>query len=113
MRPSRYLFTLLAIFLVLFGIVVIGGHGSFSNRFKPKLGLDLIGGTTLTLQAKAQPGQNIDKSNLDTARDIIEKRVNAFGVAEATVVEEGNNTIIVSVPGQNEEDIAQDRKSVV
>ena len=49
MRPSRYLFTLLAIFLVLFGIVVIGGHGSFSNRFKPKLGLDLIGGTTLTL----------------------------------------------------------------
>ena len=107
MRPSRYLFTLLAIFLVLFGIVVIGGHGSFSNRFKPKLGLDLIGGTTLTLQAKAQPGQNIDKSNLDTARDIIEKRVNAFGVAEATVVEEGNDTIIVSVPGQNEEDIAQ------
>src|SRR5262249_6774352 len=39
--------------------------------------------------------------------EIIEKRVNAFGVAEATVVEEGSDTIIVSVPGQNEEDIAQ------
>ena len=107
MRPSRYLFTLLAIFVVLFGIVVIGGKGSFSDRFKPKLGLDLIGGTTLTLVAKPQPGQNIDRSNLDTAREIIEKRVIAFGVAEATVVEEGNDTIIVSVPGQNEEDIAQ------
>jgi preprotein translocase subunit SecD len=107
MRPSRYLFTLLAIFVVLLGIVVIGGKGSFGDRFKPKLGLDLIGGTTLTLVAKPQPGQSIDKNNLDTARDIIQKRVDSFGVAEATVVEEGNDTIIVSVPGQNEEDIAQ------
>ena len=107
MRPSRYLFTLLAIFVVLLGIVLIGGKGSLSNRFKPKLGLDLIGGTTLNLVAKPQPGQKINAADLETARGIIQKRVDAFGVAEATVVTEGNSTIIVSVPGQNEEDIAQ------
>ena len=46
MRPSRYLFTLAAIFVVLFGVVIGFGSGSFKDRLKPKLGLDLIGGTT-------------------------------------------------------------------
>jgi preprotein translocase subunit SecD len=107
MRPSRYLFALLTIFVVLFLVVIATGSGSFSNRFRPRLGLDLVGGTTLTLNAKPVEGQKIDRTNLETARNIIEKRVNGYGVAEATVVVEGSDTIIVSVPGKNNQDIRQ------
>ena len=47
MRPSRYLFTLAAIFIVLFGVVIGFGSGSLKQRLEPKLGLDLVGGTTM------------------------------------------------------------------
>ena len=60
MRPSRYLFTLAAIFVVLFVVVFGFGSGSFSDRLKPKLGLDLVGGTTMTLVAKTADGRRTD-----------------------------------------------------
>ena len=93
MRPSRYLFTLGAIFVVLFGIVLGFGSGSLKERLEPKLGLDLIGGTTMTLVAHdpgRQPAER--RRTCETAREIIEKRVNALGVSEAEVVTEGNAT---------------------
>ncbi len=107
MRPSRYLFTLAAIFIVLFGVVIGFGSGSFRERLEPKLGLDLVGGTTMTLVAKTLTGAPPDANSLEQAREIIEKRVNAFGVAEAEVVTEGNSHIVISVPGENNDDIRQ------
>lgn len=107
MRPSRYLFTLAAIFIVLFGVVIGFGSGSLKERLEPKLGLDLVGGTTMTLVARTADGSAPDAARLEQAREIIEKRVNAFGVSEAEVVTEGNNHIVVSVPGQNNDSIRQ------
>ena len=93
------------LFIVILAVAGLGA--TVGLGYAPKLGLDLVGGTTLTLVAKPAPGQNISKDNLDTARDIIEKRVNGYGVTEATVEEAGSDTIIVSVPGKNNEDIRQ------
>ena len=107
MRPSRYLFALAAIFIVLFGVVLGFGSGSIKQRLEPKLGLDLVGGTTMTLVARTVDGSPPDPASLEQAREIIEKRVNAYGVAEAEVVTEGNNHIVVSVPGQNNDSIRQ------
>jgi preprotein translocase subunit SecD len=107
MRPSRYLFTLAAIFVVLFGVVIGFGSGSFKDRLKPKLGLDLIGGTTETLVAKTTDGKPPSAEALEQAREIIQKRVDAFGVSEAEVVTEGNNHIVISVPGENNDAIRQ------
>jgi preprotein translocase subunit SecD len=107
MRPSRYLFTLAAIFIVLFGVVIGFGSGSLKHRLEPKLGLDLVGGTTMTLVARTADGSAPDSARLEQAREIIEKRVNAFGVSEASVVTEGNSHIVVSVPGQNNDSIRQ------
>src|SRR3979409_443388 len=86
MRPSRYLFTLAAIFIVLFGVVIGFGNGPIKDRLKPKLGLDLIGGTTLTLVAQTTNGQPPSADSLEQAREIIQRRVDAFGVSEAQVV---------------------------
>src|ERR1700738_5090737 len=107
MRPSRYLFTLAAIFIVLFGVVIGFGTGSVKDRLKPKLGLDLIGGTRLTLVAQTTNGQPHSADSLEQARHIIQRRVDAFGVSEAEVVTEGQNHIVISVPGENNDTIRQ------
>src|SRR3990172_18516 len=67
-----------------------------------KLGLDLRGGTHLVLEADITglaPGQDPQQA-IEGAQRIVERRINAFGVAEATVQRQaGGNRIIVQLPG--------------
>ena len=70
MRPSRYLFTLAAIFVVLYAVVLGFGSGSLKERLEPKLGLDLVGGTTMTLVARTVDGSAPDAARLEQARTI-------------------------------------------
>lgn len=108
MRPSRYLAVLAVIFAVLFSLVFFTGKGSLHERLKPKLGLDLVGGTTVTLIAKNQSnGQPPNAAQLEQARQIIENRVNGLGVAEPEVVTEGNSNIVISVAGESSDAIRQ------
>ena len=72
--------------------------------WKPKLGLDLEGGTRITLQAKATDGQG-HPDKLRQARTIIDQRVNATGVTEAEVTTQGGNQVIIEIPGEDESDI--------
>jgi preprotein translocase subunit SecD len=69
----------------------------------PQLGLDLRGGTTVTLTAATPDGQAPDPTELELARQIIEQRVNGLGVTEAEVVTEGDSNIVISVPGDDGE----------
>ncbi|WP_422739555.1 protein translocase subunit SecD [Micromonospora sp. WMMD729] len=104
MRPGRQLAVLGLIFVVLYLLVFFAGgaSGSFKDRLEPRLGLDLIGGTRVTLEAtNSVDGKPPTADNLEEARQIIESRVNAFGVAEAEVVTEGNRNIVISLPGEN------------
>ncbi|MEO3772601.1 protein translocase subunit SecD [Micromonospora sp. B9E7] len=103
MRPGRQLAVLGFIFVVLYLLVFFSGaSGSLKDRLEPRLGLDLIGGTRVTLEAtNTVDGKPPTAENLEEARQIIESRVNAFGVAEAEVVTEGNRNIVISLPGEN------------
>jgi preprotein translocase subunit SecD len=76
----------------------------------PQLGLDLQGGTQVTLLPTAAPGSDgaITDEQLDQAVGIIRQRVDGLGVAESEVTVQGsgdNAAIIVSVPGS----VPQDR----
>ncbi|MCM0677972.1 protein translocase subunit SecD, partial [Micromonospora phytophila] len=106
MRPGRQLAVLGFIFVVLYLLVFFAGgaSGGLKDRLEPKLGLDLVGGTRLTLEAtNSIDGRPPTAENLEEARQIIESRVNAFGVSEAEVVTEGNRNIVISLPGENRE----------
>lgn len=61
-----------------------------------RLGLDLQGGTQVLLRAE---GSNIDKDIMQTARGVIERRVNGLGVSESLVQLSGTDRIIVELPG--------------
>jgi len=68
-----------------------------------KLGLDLIGGTRLTFEAKTD---DINESNrekaLESLKEVIARRVNLFGVSEPNIflsTFEGKNRVVVELPG--------------
>ncbi|MBA3311317.1 MAG: protein translocase subunit SecD [Nocardioidaceae bacterium] len=74
------------------------------GSWKPRLGLDLQGGTRITLQASAQEG-GVTQAKLDQAVGIISDRVNGAGVAEAEVTTQGDDIIIVEIPGKVGDDL--------
>lgn len=76
---------------------------NLKKKFETKLGLDLKGGSHLVFQADTNKLRSEDVNDaINGARDIIEKRVNFYGVAEPVVqtIKSGNNyRIIVDLPG--------------
>src|SRR4051812_8077741 len=97
--PARRYFAALALIIaVMYALIFFTGDSR-----TPQLGLDLQGGTTVTLTARTPDGKAPAKEDLELARQIIEQRVNGLGVAEAEVVTEGSSNIVISVPGDNGE----------
>ncbi|MFF9686618.1 protein translocase subunit SecD [Streptomyces sp. NPDC014623] len=93
-RPGR------ALVLILIAMVALTGGMFLSGHTTPRLGIDLAGGTSITLKAKSQPGkpEAINETNMNTAVSIIERRVNGLGVSEAEVQTQGASNIIVNIP---------------
>jgi preprotein translocase subunit SecD len=98
-RPVRALAIMALILLGLLGTALIQGASSV------KLGLDLRGGTSVTLQPRASNDSNkITSASIDQAVTIIRQRVNSLGVAESEVTAQGSGTnrqIVISVPGDS------------
>ncbi|MET7995345.1 protein translocase subunit SecD [Amycolatopsis sp. NPDC005232] len=94
LRPGRYLAFFALIVVVLYALVFFTGSG----KATPKLGIDLQGGTRVTLTARTPDGGQPTRDSLNQARQIIEQRVNGIGVAGTEVVLDGNN-VVITVPG--------------
>jgi preprotein translocase subunit SecD len=91
---------LLVVLVLLFGIMAL------TKTWKPKLGLDLRGGTTITLTASPFDGSGkVSADQLNEAKNIIGQRVNGAGVAEADITTSGANHINVAVPGATKESL--------
>lgn len=72
-----------------------------------KLGLDLKGGVHLEYQADLSKVEDKDKaSDMEGLRDVIERRVNIFGVTEPVVQVYGSDRIAVELPGVESIDAA-------
>lgn len=97
-RPAKYLASFVLIVVALYALVFFTGNGSA----KPKLGIDLQGGTIVTLTARQEDGAQPSEDALNRARDLIEVRVNGLGVSGAEVVRDGNN-LTITVPGADSE----------
>jgi preprotein translocase subunit SecD len=93
-QPWRYLAAFAGVVVVLYALVFFTGDG----RAAPKLGIDLQGGTRVTLVARTVDGGSPPRDQLVQAQQIIEQRVNGLGVSGAEVVLDGDN-ITITVPG--------------
>src|SRR4051812_9381227 len=93
--------------LIVFALVVLAMYVGLAatNTWKPKLGLDLQGGTRITLRASTATGEAITPDKLKEAAGIVDSRVNGSGVAESEVSTQGNRNIVVEIPGQNRKDL--------
>lgn len=84
-------------------VIMAAVAGSFWLVFDPghpiRRGLDLQGGLQVLLEADVPEGQEVTSQEMDTARQIIDQRVNALGVAEPLVQVEGERRILVELPG--------------
>ena len=77
------------------------------NALSLRLGLDLQGGTQVQLEAQPPADRGLEQKDIDTAKTIIDRRVNGLGVAEALVQTSGER-IIVALPGVEDADQAID-----
>src|SRR4051794_5469030 len=90
---------LLGLFVVLYGLMFLTG------ATKPKLGLDLQGGTSVTLTPRlVEGGGRPTSGSIDKAVDIIRQRVNGLGVSEADVKRAGDR-IEIAVPGRGRDEV--------
>jgi preprotein translocase subunit SecD len=101
--PGRALSLILAIAVALVAIMFATGYKT------PHLGIDLAGGSSVTLQAhapKGKPASSVNSTSMNQAVSILNARVNGLGVSDATVQTEGSDTIVVTVP-KGQKDSAQ------
>ncbi|MCQ4118648.1 protein translocase subunit SecD [Rhodococcus tibetensis] len=95
-HPVRYLTVFAVLVAVLYALVFFTGDKSAT----PKLGIDLQGGTRVTLTARTPDGSKPTPDSLRQAQEIIETRVNGLGVSGSEVVIDGDN-LVITVPGDD------------
>ena len=109
-RPGRYLTALLVLLVVMLA-GVLGGRilnpADWHKSFVVGRGLDLSSGTSITLQAQTnKPGVVPSQASMTKAVQIITNRVEATGLTGSSVVQQGKNQIVVSVPGAGAQKVA-------
>ncbi|ARG54992.1 protein translocase subunit SecD [Mycobacterium kansasii] len=95
-HPARYLSVFLVLLIGVYLLVFLTGD----KKATPKLGIDLQGGTRVTLTARTPDGTAPSRQALNQAQQIISARVNGLGVSGSEVVVDGDN-LVITVPGND------------
>lgn len=95
-HPYRYLTLFLVLLVGAFALVFFTGN----KQPDPKLGIDLQGGTRVTLTARTPDGTAPTRESLNQAQQIISSRVDGLGVSGSEVVIDGDN-LVITVPGND------------
>jgi preprotein translocase subunit SecD len=95
-HPARYLSLFLALLVGVYLLVFLTGD----KKPEPKLGIDLQGGTRVTLTARTPDGSQPSRESLIQAQEIISSRVDGLGVSGSEVIIDGDN-LVITVPGDD------------
>ena len=95
-HPARYLTLFLVLLVGVYLLVFLTGD----KQAKAKLGIDLQGGTRVTLTARTPDGSAPTREALNQAQQIISARVNGLGVSGSEVIIDGSN-LVITVPGND------------
>jgi SecD/SecF fusion protein len=98
-------------FLLIFVILALAGWQWAERGLR--YGLDLAGGAALSYRVEREAGRAADEQiDINTILAIIEKRVNAFGLAEISLTATDDNEVLIEVPGRSKEQL-DDIKSII
>ncbi|MCR4881715.1 MAG: protein translocase subunit SecD [bacterium] len=85
------------VLLFIFLVIIVAAY--FVITLPAKLGLDLVGGSRLTLEAQTTDTiATITPDMMDSLKFAIEKRVNSLGVSEVVVQKAGERRLIIEIP---------------
>jgi len=85
--------------VLLFILLVVVAAAFFVIKLPTKLGLDLVGGSRITLEAQTtETIAQITPDMMDSLQFAIERRVNSLGVSEVTVQKAGDKRLLVEIP---------------
>lgn len=88
------------VWLVVIIIVLVAAVWTIQSPNYPIMrGLDLQGGLQVLMEADVPIDEEVTSDQMDTARQIIDRRVNALGVTEPLIQTEGERRILVELPG--------------
>ncbi|MEY4297202.1 MAG: protein translocase subunit SecD [Cyanobacteriota bacterium] len=77
--------------------------GALLASFPLQLGLDLRGGSQLTLQVMpAGSIKSVGKEQLEAVKDVLDRRINGLGVAESTLQTVGDDQLVLQLPGEQD-----------
>ena len=95
--------------LVRFFLVLglLAACAALAVNVKPKLGLDLEGGAQFVFQAEGTAETPATAENVDKTLRVLRGRVDALGVAESTLARQGEDRILVELPGVSSDEEAQ------
>lgn len=90
---------------VLCTYMILPNPGLFGRPIEVRPGLDIQGGVRVLMRADQE---DVTPEQMEEVRRVIDRRVNAIGVAEPIVQTAGSNRIIVELPGIQNPDAAID-----
>ncbi|MBQ3106634.1 MAG: protein translocase subunit SecDF, partial [Eggerthellaceae bacterium] len=87
-------------------LVVVSVFLFMPPQEKINQGLDIQGGLSVVLSAETEEGATPSVQDMEKSRAIIESRVNALGASETVVQLQGDNQILVQIPGLSDTETA-------
>ena len=93
-------------FILVLGL--LAACAALAVNVKPNLGLDLRGGAQFVFEAEGTEQTPATAENVDKTLEVLRGRVDALGVSESTLVRQGENRILVELPGVTNDEEAQE-----
>ena len=117
-RRKKFVGTVLTVLRTLFCVWAVNGWGRFSGEpLNIKLGMDLAGGSEFTVQLKpslddkGEP-KKVTPDSVQQAIGILEKRLNPDGGKDLLMAPQGDDRILIQMPGVKPEEVNDVRTKI-
>ncbi len=103
--------------VLLFGICALCVAAFYPPKERLKGGIDILGGSEFTLRVQPRESENglpqpVTDSQVDQAIEVIEKRLNSMGTADSLIFRQGDDGIVVQMPGVEPGDAPRIRETL-
>ncbi len=89
-------------------VILIAAFIVFPIQGKVRLGLDLMGGVHIVLQAKGTPENPVTSDSIERLLAVLRSRIDQYGIAEPVIQRQGEDRIAVDLPGIEDPEAALD-----